>query len=151
MLTAEWTSIVKQIRNYPCVFDYTMNNEDVAMQKPLAPDLYKLAKQLDPKTRKSLPEDNWVWSPQGLVAMHYPERWGIVEFARDDSPGPAPQLTHEDAVRAALFDFYYRQRAFRKHRGRWAHELREVGGGPLIVGSRWQAMKTGWGRLFQSY
>ena len=49
MLTAEWTSIVKQIRNYPCVFDYTMNNEDVAMQKPLAPDLYKLAKQLDPK------------------------------------------------------------------------------------------------------
>jgi len=28
-----------------------------------------------------LPEDNWVWSPQGLIDMHVPERWGYVEFA----------------------------------------------------------------------
>ena len=27
------------------------------------------------------PEDNWVWSPQGLVNMHVPERWGFVQFA----------------------------------------------------------------------
>jgi hypothetical protein len=27
-------------------------------------------------------EDNWVWSPQGAVDMHRPERWGIVDFAR---------------------------------------------------------------------
>jgi hypothetical protein len=26
------------------------------------------------------PEDNWVWSPQGLVDMHQPEMWGFVEF-----------------------------------------------------------------------
>ncbi|MDP0490702.1 MAG: carbohydrate-binding family 9-like protein [Verrucomicrobiota bacterium JB023] len=26
------------------------------------------------------PEDNWVWSPQGLINMHYPERWGEVVF-----------------------------------------------------------------------
>eukprot|EP01083_Nonionella_stella_P243493 848394_1 len=25
-------------------------------------------------------EDNWVWSKQGEVAMHLPERWGIVQF-----------------------------------------------------------------------
>jgi hypothetical protein len=25
-------------------------------------------------------EDNWVWSPQGVVDMHRPERWGIVHF-----------------------------------------------------------------------
>jgi hypothetical protein len=29
-----------------------------------------------------LPEDNWVWSPQGLVAMHYPEMWGRVKFQK---------------------------------------------------------------------
>jgi hypothetical protein len=28
-----------------------------------------------------LPEDNWVWSPQGLINMHVPDRWGYVEFA----------------------------------------------------------------------
>ncbi|MBU0637618.1 MAG: carbohydrate-binding family 9-like protein [Planctomycetes bacterium] len=27
-------------------------------------------------------EDNWVWSPQGKINMHLPERWGDVEFAR---------------------------------------------------------------------
>ena len=25
-------------------------------------------------------EDNWVWSPQGVIDMHRPERWGIVHF-----------------------------------------------------------------------
>ena len=28
------------------------------------------------------PEDNWVWSPQGLVNMHLPQRWGEVRFLR---------------------------------------------------------------------
>ena len=28
------------------------------------------------------PEDNWVWSPQGEINMHVPERWGYVTFAR---------------------------------------------------------------------
>jgi hypothetical protein len=27
-------------------------------------------------------EDNWVWSPQGVINMHVPERWGYVRFAR---------------------------------------------------------------------
>lgn len=27
-----------------------------------------------------LPEDNWVWSPQGLIDMHVPEMWGYVRF-----------------------------------------------------------------------
>ena len=25
-------------------------------------------------------EDNWVWSPQGVVNMHVPEKWGVVRF-----------------------------------------------------------------------
>jgi hypothetical protein len=31
-----------------------------------------------PKAR----EDNWVWSPQGAVNMHIPEKWGRVVFQR---------------------------------------------------------------------
>lgn len=27
-------------------------------------------------------EDNWVWSPQGVVDMHQPEKWGYVEFVK---------------------------------------------------------------------
>jgi len=29
-----------------------------------------------------LKEDNWVWSPQGIVDMHLPDRWGYVKFVR---------------------------------------------------------------------
>jgi hypothetical protein len=27
-------------------------------------------------------EDNWVWSPQGVVNMHVPERWGYLHFKK---------------------------------------------------------------------
>ena len=32
---------------------------------------------------KELREDNWVWSPQGVIAMHEPESWGLVMFAEE--------------------------------------------------------------------
>lgn len=39
------------------------------------------AKRRDPTTGRPLAEHNWVWSPQGAVNMHLPERWGSVEFS----------------------------------------------------------------------
>lgn len=38
------------------------------------------AKRTDPATGKPLAEMNWVWSPQGVIDMHRPERWGVVRF-----------------------------------------------------------------------
>ncbi len=38
-----------------------------------------LAESLNPE-EQAHPEDNWVWSPQGAVNMHLPERWGEVIF-----------------------------------------------------------------------
>jgi hypothetical protein len=26
-------------------------------------------------------EDNWVWSPQNVINMHVPARWGYLHFA----------------------------------------------------------------------
>jgi hypothetical protein len=40
-----------------------------------------LSESLNPEEQEH-PEDNWVWSPQGAVNMHLPERWGEVEFRR---------------------------------------------------------------------
>jgi len=31
------------------------------------------------------PEHNWVWSPQGEINMHIPERWGMVRFVAGDA------------------------------------------------------------------
>jgi hypothetical protein len=29
---------------------------------------------------KRLPESNWVWTPQGRIDMHIPEKWGYLNF-----------------------------------------------------------------------
>lgn len=41
----------------------------------------KYTKCVDSISGKVLPEHNWVWSPQGVVAMHQPETWGYVQFS----------------------------------------------------------------------
>ena len=33
------------------------------------------------------PEHNWVWSPQGEINMHIPERWGLVRFVSGGERG----------------------------------------------------------------
>jgi len=37
-------------------------------------------KVIDPASGRPTREHNWVWSPQGVIDMHRPERWGVVEF-----------------------------------------------------------------------
>jgi hypothetical protein len=41
----------------------------------------KYARKRNPETGKILPEYNWVWSPQGVINMHFPEYWGYLQFA----------------------------------------------------------------------
>ncbi len=38
-------------------------------------------RERDASTGQLVPEDNWVWSPQGLINMHYPEMWGFLQFS----------------------------------------------------------------------
>lgn len=70
----------------------------------------KYVKRTDPATGKPLPEDNWVWSPQGLIAMHYPERWGHVRFAGSDVEA-LPARERQDPGERALWLVYYQQKS----------------------------------------
>ena len=83
----------------------------------------------DPETGKSLPEDNWVWSPQGMIAMHVPEMWGEVMF--DDGSGThrfASSREHREiTIAGTLMPIYYLQRQFAADRGRFAASLTELG------------------------
>jgi hypothetical protein len=75
------------------------------------------------------PEDNWVWSPQGVVDMHRPEQWGYVQFSTEAAgttsflPDPAAQ------VRRQLMQAYYLQRAYYKVHGQYATDWSELGRG----------------------
>jgi hypothetical protein len=76
---------------------------------------------------KGRPEHNWVWSPQGVIDMHRPERWGYLQFSTA-SPGQA--AFHADralAAREVLHRIYYAQRDYRKAHGAWARSLDQLG------------------------
>ena len=36
-----------------------------------------------------LPEDNWVWTPTGVIDMHRPERWGVLQFTEKTTDLPS--------------------------------------------------------------
>jgi hypothetical protein len=84
---------------------------------------------IDGKYRKvpNRPEDNWIWSPQGVVDMHRPERWGFVQFS---TAVPGQAQFHPDPTlpaRDRLMEVYYLQRSYHKSHGRYAYSLGELG------------------------
>ena len=72
-------------------------------------------------------EDNWVWSPQGVVDMHRPETWGYVQFSTAP-PGSAQFVPDPSGpARYALHRIYYAEHAYRAQHHRWGTTLSEIG------------------------
>lgn len=86
-------------------------------------------KSVDPSTSKPLPEDNWVWSPQGLINIHLPEMWGYVLMSGESAAGPAPAFppAEDEKAKWALRKVYYREWAYRNERGVFSDSLKELG------------------------
>jgi hypothetical protein len=82
----------------------------------------RYVKTLEPGTSQPLPENNWVWSPQGAIDMHMPERWGYVQFsaATVGSRTDAFVADPNERVKWALRRLYYRQRRVRADSGTYA-------------------------------
>jgi hypothetical protein len=72
-------------------------------------------------------EANWVWSPQGVVNMHRPERWGYVQFstAPASTASFVPDPSRE--AREFLHAVYYAQIEYKKRHGKWAASFAELG------------------------
>jgi hypothetical protein len=77
----------------------------------------------------SLPENNWVWSPQGVIAMHQPETWGFLQFsdkivgAGTDNYLPDP----DNDIKWALRMVYYRQYSYFKKNKSYATDMKSLG------------------------
>lgn len=72
------------------------------------------------------PEHNWVWSPQGVIDMHRPERWGFVQFSTAP-PGTAVfRPDPSSAARDYLMQVYHAQHAYQDAQGRWAGAFSEL-------------------------
>ncbi|MCX6561990.1 MAG: carbohydrate-binding family 9-like protein [Candidatus Aminicenantes bacterium] len=87
------------------------------------------AKAADPNTGKPLAEDNWVWSPTGLINIHYPEMWGYVQFSGKvagqgrDSFQDKP----EEKTKWALRRIYYAEWAARADKNAFLGDWKALG------------------------
>lgn len=75
---------------------------------------------------KGRPEHNWVWSPQGVIDMHRPERWGYIQFS-NAKPGSVDFRSDPDrVVRDQLQRIYEAQRTHCEKTGTYAGTLGEL-------------------------
>jgi hypothetical protein len=95
----------------------------------------RYAKRLEPGTKTPRPEDNWVWSPQGAIDMHMPERWGYVQFSSVRAGSGTEPFVEDpnERIKWALRRLYYRQRRVRAATGDYATTLDALGAGDIRV------------------
>jgi len=101
----------------------------------------RTVKRTDASTGEAGPENNWVWSPQGIVAMHYPEMWGFLEFSdavgptdapADGGDGPTPEIRPAERAGWFLRRVYYAQHEYRARTGGWADDASDLDMDPEI-------------------
>jgi hypothetical protein len=89
----------------------------------------KYRKVIDPETGKPYPEDNWVWSPMGLVNMHYPELWGYVIFTDECGKPSTFELPADEKIKWELRRLYYRERNYFEVHGEFTRDPKLLMGG----------------------
>lgn len=73
-------------------------------------------------------EHNWVWSPQGVIDMHRPERWGYLQFSTA-KPGTAEFKADPDwDMRDYLHRAYYAQQVYRAKNGKYTTDWDKLEG-----------------------
>jgi hypothetical protein len=74
-----------------------------------------------------LPEYNWVWSPQHVINMHEPEKWGYVYFS-EKAVGDVDEfaIPEEEHIKWWLYDLYRKQKSYFAKHGKWAPNLKAL-------------------------
>jgi hypothetical protein len=85
--------------------------------------------QGDQYVKKEGPEHNWVWSPQGLIYMHMPERWGQVQFTHTlaGQGSVVFKSDNSDRVKWALRQVYYQQGNYFVKQKKFTKSLKKLG------------------------
>jgi hypothetical protein len=88
----------------------------------------KYVRRKDETTSRILTESNWVWSPQGVINMHFPERWGILQFSTFEVGEKTVDFTMppEEKYRDYLWLLYYKQTHFRGEHKIFAKTLEDL-------------------------
>jgi len=80
-------------------------------------------KQKDATTQKIKPENNWVWSPQGLINMHKPEYWGVVVFLHSPNESLVLKALEKDKIKWKLREVFNFQKEYYKNNEKYSDNL----------------------------
>ena len=109
-------------KNTPKINDYwRMNFSRVQWQHEISQDKYTRKKH----NNKILDEDNWVWSPIGLINMHYPERWGYIQFVTDEESNTLPQSYY---IEKMAWNIFYLQQIHKNKYQRYTSDISQLEG-----------------------
>lgn len=121
----------KEISNSPLPpvnnHQWRINFSRVEWQTQIVNGAY--SKIVNPATNKPFPEDNWVWSPQGVVNMHYPEMWGYVQFSESTvgSTNTDFIMSKDENAKWFLRNVYYKERNYFEKSGKFTTDLKILG------------------------
>ena len=78
-------------------------------------------------------EQNWIWSPQGVVNMHRPETWGYLQYSQKPVGSIGVEFIEDPTakVRYLLYKILYAQEAYILKYGRYAQNLQALELGEL--------------------
>ena len=84
-------------------------------------------KSINPATGKEY-QFNWVWSPQGVIDMHRPYSWGLVQFS--DKPAGSKDLefieSNDEEIKLILRKVYYAQKKYRSENKVYADDVSQL-------------------------
>jgi len=87
---------------------------------------------------KPLPENNWVWSPQGVIAMHQPETWGFVQFS-EKIAGKGTDLYIPDSdndIKWALRQLYFKEKSYFEKNNKYNADFKLLGLKEVLVNGK---------------
>ena len=83
---------------------------------------------------KLLHEYNWVWSPQGVINMHEPEKWGYVYFSsKEVGAKDTFTIPQDDSVKEQLYNLYKAQKTYYGKHNTWATSIDSLSSKAIIV------------------
>ncbi|MDN5289309.1 MAG: hypothetical protein JWR38_5583 [Mucilaginibacter sp.] len=83
--------------------------------------------KLKDSTGYDRPEHNWSWSSQGVINMHYPERFGYLLFSDHKADDEIFEMPYAELQKKYLWLIYYRQKEWFKHSNEYAPSLDALG------------------------
>lgn len=84
-----------------------------------------------------LPEYNWVWSPQGVINMHEPEKWGYVYFSSKEAGAKDIfEIPNDEKIKWELFTLYRAQKEYYQTHNKWASSINDLSASPMVVAGK---------------